>query len=69
MIFVYNSKMLSPSKFLMVNNITNSIAVMNSTKSFWVSPIIGNVSTTPEMLGDCIGTYDEFIQLYPEYII
>lgn len=66
MITVYNSA--TPAyDFLVVNTYTGSIAAFSS--NFWTSTIIGNINTSPELVGAYISTYDEFVQLYPEYLL
>ena len=66
MITVYHSD--APiSAFLLVNTYTGSIAAFSS--NFWTSTIIGNINTSPELVGAYIGTYDEFITIYPEYCL
>ena len=53
--------------FLLVNTWTGSIAAFSL--NFWTSTIIGNINTSPELVGAYIGTYDEFITLYPEHFL
>ena len=66
MITVYHSA--APAfAFLLVNTHTGSIAAFSS--NFWTSTIIGNINTSPELVGAYICTYDEFVQLYPEYFL
>ena len=66
MITVYHS--VAPAfTFLLVNTHTGSIAAFGS--NFWTSTIIGNINTSPELVGAYIGTYDEFITIYPEYCL
>ena len=66
MITVYHSA-APVATFLLVNTYTGSIAALGS--SFWTSTIIGNINTSPELVGAYICTYDEFVQLYPEYFL
>ena len=66
MITVYHSA-APVFTFLLVNTYTGSIAAFSS--NFWTSTIIGNINTSPELVGAYIGTYDEFVTLYPEYCL
>ena len=66
MITVYHSA-APVSTFLLVNTHTGSIAAFSS--SFWTSTIIGNINTSPELVGAYIGTYDEFVTIYPEHCL
>lgn len=66
MITVYHSA-APVATFLLVNTHTGSIAAFGS--NFWTSTIIGNINTSPELVGAYICTYDEFVQLYPEYFL
>lgn len=69
MIKVYRSNLKDRSDYLMVNSNTASIAELTFNRSFWTSAIIGNAITSPEIIGAYICTYDEFVQLYPEYLL
>ena len=70
MIQVYRSNLKgSKSDYLLVNSNTASIAELTFNRSFWTSTIIGNAITSPEIIRAYICTYDEFIQLYPEYFL
>ena len=69
MITVYRSNLDTTSEYLMVNSATGSIAEVTFDRSFWVSSIIGNTITSPDILGTYIGTYDEFAQRFPEYFL
>ena len=69
MIHVYRSNLKGTSDYLMVNSNTASIAELTFNSSFWTSTIISNAITSPEALGAYICTYDEFVQLYPEYFL
>lgn len=65
MITIYHSA--APAyTFLLVNTWTGSISAFSS--NLWTSAI-GNINTSPEIVGAYIGTYDEFVQRYPEYFI
>ena len=66
MITVYHSA-APVATFLLVNTYTGSIAAFGS--NFWTSTIIGNINTSPELVGAYIGTYDEFVTIYPEYLL
>ena len=66
MITVYHSA-APVATFLLISTWTGSIAAFGS--NFWTSTIIGNINTSPELVGAYIGTYDEFVQLYPEYFL
>ena len=65
MIHVYRAKTPSPFEFLLVNSNTGSIVPLNMQASFWVSKVIGNADESPGMLSEYIGTYEEFVTLYP----
>ena len=66
MITVYHSA-APVATFLVVNTWTGSIAAFGP--NFWTSTIIGNINKSPELVGAYIGTYDEFVTLYPEYCL
>ena len=68
MITVYHSA-IPAFAFLLVNTNTGSIVPFCINSSFWTSTIIGNIDTFPELVGAYICTYDEFVQLYPEYFL
>ena len=68
MITVYHSA-APVFTFLLVNTYTGSIVPFYINSSFWTSITIGNINTSPELVGAYIGTYDEFVTLYPEYCL
>lgn len=68
MITVYHSA-IPAFAFLLVNTNTGSIVPFYINYSFWTSTVIGNINTSLELVGAYICTYNEFVQLYPEYFL
>ena len=68
MITVYHSA-IPAFTFLLVNTNTGSIVPFYINSSFWTSTVIGNINTSLELVGAYICTYNEFVQLYPEYFL